>query len=132
MHEPAEEPDDDDPGSPLASREVQGDVDRLLADWNVTLQEEETRAQVMATEVAKTDKTGWFKRTGWLEHFQGRNLVHLAHQLRRLDRDEHKLRRVTDLVEGLVESSVAGLSTLARETRRWLRALSNKSPTCGL
>jgi hypothetical protein len=31
--------------------------------------------QVME-DVAKTDKTGWFKRTGWLEFLKGRNLRH--------------------------------------------------------
>jgi hypothetical protein len=30
-------------------------------------------------EAAKTDKTGWFKRAGWLEFFKDRNLVYLGH-----------------------------------------------------
>ena len=33
----------------------------------------------MDAEVAKTDKTGWFKQTGWLEHFADCNLIYLAH-----------------------------------------------------
>jgi len=34
--------------------------------------------QVMA-EAVKTDKTGWFKRTGWLLFLQGRNLAYLGY-----------------------------------------------------
>jgi hypothetical protein len=34
--------------------------------------------QVME-DAAKTDKTGWFKRTGWLEFLKGWNLAYLAH-----------------------------------------------------
>jgi hypothetical protein len=48
--------------------------------------------------------------------------MHLAHQIRLPDRDEVKLRRAAKLTELLVERSVKGLSTLARETRRWLRS----------
>jgi hypothetical protein len=73
-------------------------------------------------DAAKTDKTGWFKRTGWLEHLEGRNLVHLAHQARLTDQGEVKLKLVAQLTERLVERSVKGLSTLAQEARRWLRS----------
>jgi hypothetical protein len=76
----------------------------------------------MDAQVAKTDKTGWFKRTGWLEHFTNRNLTHLAHQTWLPDQGEVKLRRAAKLTELLVERSVKGLSTLAQETRRCLRS----------
>jgi hypothetical protein len=97
-------------------------VKSRLAEWAVTKQAHEEKAQIMDRQVAKTDKTGWFKRTGWLEHLAGRNLAHLAHQTRLPDRDEVKLQPAARLVELLVERSVAGLSTLPRETRRWLRS----------
>ena len=48
--------------------------------------------------------------------------MHLAHQTRLPDQGEEKLRRAAKLTELLVERSVKGLSTLARETRRWLRS----------
>jgi hypothetical protein len=48
--------------------------------------------------------------------------MHLAHQTRLPNRGEVKLRRAAKLTELLVERSVKGLSTLARETRRWLRS----------
>ncbi|KAJ8118474.1 hypothetical protein OPT61_g566 [Boeremia exigua] len=48
--------------------------------------------------------------------------MHLAHQTRLPNQGEEKLRRAAKLTELLVERSVKGLSTLARETRRWLRS----------
>jgi hypothetical protein len=77
--------------------------------------------QVMA-EAAKTDKTGWFKRTGWLSFLQGRNLAHLGYQARLPDRNEAKLLLAAKLTEELIETSVRGLATLPQETRRWLRS----------
>jgi hypothetical protein len=48
--------------------------------------------------------------------------MHLAHQTQLPNQGEVKLRRAAKLTELLVERSVEGLSTLARETRRWLRS----------
>ena len=107
---------------PPDPHEVTNVVSERLAEWKLTKHAHEEKAQVMDAQVAKTDKTGWFKRTGWLEHFADRNLVHLAHQTRLPDRGEAKLQRAAKLTELLVERSVKGLSTLARETRRWLRS----------
>lgn len=109
----------DEPSAPAG---VQGEVDRLLTNWKETKKSQEEKAQTMDVEAAKTDKTGWFKRTGWLEHLATRNRVHLAHQIRLPDRNEVKLQQAAKLVELLIERSVAGLSTLARETRRWLKS----------
>ena len=102
--------------------DVQDRVTGMLAGWRATQQTHNEQAQVMEAEAAKTDRTGWFKRTGWLEHFAERNLTHLAHQARMPDRSEVKLKQAAELVEALMERSVAGLSTLARQTRRWLRS----------
>jgi hypothetical protein len=104
------------------SREVADVVEERLAEWQLTQRAHEERAQVIDAHVAKTDKTGWFERTGWLEHFANRNLMHLAHQTRLPDRGEVKLRQAAKLTEMLVERSFKGLSTLARETRRWLKS----------
>ncbi|CAE7173591.1 RecQ family helicase [Pyrenophora teres f. teres] len=83
--------------------------------------------QVM-DQAAKTDKTGWFKRTGWLLFFEGRNLAHLAHQARLPDRDEEKLQLAATLIVQLIERCVKGLATLPRETRRWLRSARPTDP----
>jgi hypothetical protein len=71
----------------------------------------------------ETDQTGWWKKTGWMEHLQGSNKRHLAHAARLLSKDEPILQQVGALVEALVEDSVAGLSTLPQELRRWLRSV---------
>jgi superfamily II DNA helicase RecQ len=107
---------------PSAPHEVADVVQAQLARWEETRKIEEEKMQVMDAEAAKTDKTGWFKRTGWLEHLANRNRKHLAHQMRLPDRSEVKLQRAGKLVELLIERSVKGLSTLARESRRWLRS----------
>jgi superfamily II DNA helicase RecQ len=98
------------------------EVERLLGEWKTTKQGHEAEAQVMEAEAAKTDRTGWFKRTGWLEHLAERNRVHLAHAIKLPRRDEPKLNRARLVVERLVERSVCGLSSLSRETRRWLKS----------
>jgi hypothetical protein len=68
------------------SREVADVVKERLAEWQLTQHAHEERAQVMDAQVAKTDKMGWFKRTGWLEHFANRNLIHLAPTVRMVAR----------------------------------------------
>jgi hypothetical protein len=73
-------------------------------------------------EAAKTNKTGWFKRTRWLPFLKGRNRAHLGYVARLPDRSEVKLRTAADLTEKSIEQSVKGLATLLRETRRWLRS----------
>jgi hypothetical protein len=96
-------------------------VAEQLAEYQSTQQQIQEELQIFNV-AAKTDKTGWFKRTGWLEHFKERNLVHLAHQARLPDQSERKLKLAAELTDRLIERSVKGLSTLARETRRWLRS----------
>lgn len=81
----------------------------------------EDNMQVME-EAAKTNKTGWFKRTGWLPFLKGRNLAYLGYIAHLPDRSEAKLRTAADLTENLIEQSVKSLATLPRETRRWLLA----------
>jgi hypothetical protein len=90
-----------------------------LNAWHRVRNQLEEDIQVME-DVAKTDKTGWFKRTGWLEFLKGRNLAHLAHQARLPDCNEVKLQAAAQLTEQLIEKCVKGLATLLQETRRWL------------
>jgi superfamily II DNA helicase RecQ len=97
-------------------------VKALLGEWGETEIKHEKKMQVMDADAAKTDRTGWFIRTGWLQHLAKRNRVHLAHAIKLPNRNEPKLKQAARVVELLIERSVAGLSTLARETRRWLRS----------
>jgi hypothetical protein len=103
------------------SEQVENVVQAQLAEYKLTQQEIEEELQTLE-EAAKTDKTGWFKRTGWLEFLKDRNLVHLAHQARAPDHDERKIKLAAELTEQLVERSVKGLATLPQEIRRWLRS----------
>jgi hypothetical protein len=96
-------------------------VERQLSTWLEARKQLEKDMDVIG-DAAKTDKTGWFKRVGWLEHLKDRNLAHLGYQVRLPDRNEVKLQRVAKLTEQLIEKGVKGLSTLPRETRRWLRS----------
>lgn len=65
-------------------------------------------------EAAKTDNTGWSKRTGWSEFFKDRNLSHLVYQLcTRL-----KIKLAAELTGLLIERCVRGLTTLPQEIRR--------------
>lgn len=78
--------------------------------------------EIADKEVAKTDRTGWFNRTGWTQHLAGCNLKHLVHISRLPDRGETRLTQAMKVVDLTVERSVAGLGTLALETRRWLKS----------
>ena len=66
--------------APCVPHKVTNVVSKQLAEWKLTEHAHKEQAQVIDAKVAKTDKTGWFKQTGWLEHFANRNLMHLAHQ----------------------------------------------------
>ncbi|KZM28551.1 ATP binding [Ascochyta rabiei] len=100
---------------------VKAAIEAQLAEYKVTQQEVKEELQTLE-DAAKTDKTGWFKQTGWLEFFKDRNLVHLAHQARAPDRGERKLKLAAQLTEGLIKRSVKGLATLLQELRRWLQS----------
>ncbi|KAL5372453.1 hypothetical protein PMIN06_012138 [Paraphaeosphaeria minitans] len=109
-------------GNIAAPRADNEEIDRILEEYAGTQKEREQQAQVMDAEVAKTDRTGWWKFTEWPEHFANRNCAHLAHAIRLPQRDEPKLKQAAHIVERLIEKSVHGLSSLPRETRRWLRS----------
>ncbi|KAI9881854.1 MAG: Superkiller protein 3, partial [Watsoniomyces obsoletus] len=106
---------------------MEGRVEQRLAEFRLTQEIIEQELQVL-DEAAKTDKTGWFKRTGWMEFFKDRNLSHLAYQLRMPDRHEPKLKLAAELTELLIERCVKGLSTLPHEIRRWLRSAKREAP----
>jgi hypothetical protein len=89
-------------------------VEGQLDEYKLTQQAVEKELQVLE-DAAKTDKTGWYKRTGWLEFFQACNLAHVAHQLRVPGPSELRIKLAADLTERLVERSVRGLSTLPQE-----------------
>ena len=106
---------------------VENAVQAQLAEYKLTQQEIEEELQTLEA-AAKIDKTGWFKRTGWLEFLKDRNLAHVAYQARAPDHNERRLKLAAQLTEGLVERSVKGLATLTQELRRWLRSAKREEP----
>jgi len=100
----------------------EGFVAMTLRAWKKTDEDHEKSQEVADAQVAKTDRTGWYNCTGWPEHVAKRNLTLLAHARRLPDRDEKELQQVMHAVDVLIERCVAGLLTLALETRRWLKS----------
>jgi hypothetical protein len=68
-------------------------------------------------DAAKTDRIGWYKRTGWIGFLKDQNLTHLAHQLRTPDLSEYKIKLATELTERLIKRCMKGLATLPQEIR---------------
>ena len=54
------------------NNDVEVAVQRQLAEYKLTQHEVKEELETLE-EAAKTDKTGWFKRTDWLEFFEDRN-----------------------------------------------------------
>ena len=82
------------------SAEVETRVQAQLAEYKLTQQEIKEELQTLEA-AAKINKTGWFKRTGWLEFFKDRILAYLAHQARAPDYSERKIKLAAQLTEGL-------------------------------
>ena len=83
-------------------------VAEQLAEYQSTQQQIEEELQVFS-EAAKTDKTGWFKRTGWLEHFAKRNLMQTCYQS---DQSDEGLQ--IDLSEAIMSSNLFDLFAKTR------------------
>ena len=94
----------------------------ILSEWDQDLEKQRKALEIADREVAKTDHTLWFKRNEWPEHLAGCNLRHLSRISRLPDKEERVLQRAVELNVALIEACVAGLKSLDRETRRWLRS----------
>ena len=80
------------------------------------------KMEKMDAEMLKQDRTGWYSRTMWQQHFSGRNLVWLAWASRLPDKTEVVLAELIRVFDLLAYQSTAGLATLDQESRRWLRS----------
>lgn len=110
------------------SESVDADRQAILDDFNAVLKQHEEEMDAVAAEVAKQDKTLWWKKTGWQEHLQESNPRHLSSASRLPDQDEVELQQVRTLAHELIESCVKGLRTLDNELRRWLRSAKRSEP----
>jgi superfamily II DNA helicase RecQ len=100
----------------------------IMEEWDKAVENNKKKLDIVDAEVAKTDRTAWFKRTGWTEHLARSNMRHLSKAIRMPGRDEIVLQRAVVLVDSLVERAVSGLSTLDQESRRWLRSAKQSEP----
>ena len=51
----------------------------ILRDFGAQRVGRKAQVEVMDTEIAKTDQTGWWKRTDWVTHLGGSNLLNHCH-----------------------------------------------------
>ena len=97
-----------DPGDGMPRRDpvpghIQSEVDGILEEFGQLEAQHQKDLEVLDEGMAHTDQTGWWKKTGWVEHLKGSNLKHLARATRLPDRQEPTLRRARELVETLIE-----------------------------
>ena len=81
----------------------EGFVAATLGAWKKTDEDYKRSQEVADAQIAKTDRTGWYNRTGWPEHVAERNLTLLAHTRRLPDRDEKELQQVVRAVDVLIK-----------------------------
>ena len=103
--------------------DLQSDADEIMQEFD-RLESQQKKALEKADEaMVKTDQTGWWKKTGWVEHLKGSNLKRLSRAARLPDKHDPTLRQVRELVEMSIEQCVKGLMTLPSELRRWLKSV---------
>lgn len=108
--------------------EPDSDRDAAFAGWDAALQTHEEEQEVIAEDVAKQDKTLWWKKTSWQEHLAKSNLRHLSAATRLPSKDDGELAKLADLTQELIEKCVRGLTSLDNELRRWLRSAQASEP----
>jgi hypothetical protein len=123
--EPAPNNNNSQQGEEISQEGLDKITDAMIMkrEWADAQEKHRQELEMADKKAEKTDRTGWFTRTGWPEHLAGRNLQHLAHASRLPDRDEWELRQACKIVDRVIEQSVAGLASLGHETRRWLRSV---------
>lgn len=105
------------------SNDDQKDVDIIMQDFDRLESQRQKALETLDEEMAQTDQTGWWKKTGWVEHLKGSTLRHLSHAARLPEKQDTTLVRARQLVEMCVEQSVKGLMILPHELRRWLKSV---------
>jgi hypothetical protein len=100
----------------------QADVDEIMGEFGLLEADHVKALERLDEQVANTDKTGWWNKTGWVDHLKCSNLQHLSRAARLPAKEEVTLRKVMELVEACIEQSVKGLMILPTELRRWLKS----------
>ena len=95
---------------------------QFMQKWKVQREKTEVRLQQLENEQANHDRTGWWNLNQWPSHFSKCNLNFLAHHTRLPDKDELVQQNAVEVVNIMLSRAVAGLTSLHREERRWLRS----------
>lgn len=93
-----------------------------MQKWKARQETTEARLQQLEHEQATHDRTGWWNLNQWPQHFSNCNLHFLAHHSRLPDKDELLQQNAVEVVNVMLNRAVAGLTSLHREERRWLRS----------
>ena len=101
----------------------QADLDIIMREFDQLESQHNKTLETLDGEMAKTDQTGWWKKTGWVEHLKGSTLKHLSHAARLPEKQDVMLHKARRLVEACIEQSVRGLMILPQELRRWLKSV---------
>ncbi|KAK3045467.1 hypothetical protein LTR09_012942 [Extremus antarcticus] len=91
--------DDDEQGAEIEENIIpagQSDVDEIMEEFDRLDSQHQQALGRLDEEMAKTDQTGWWKRTGWPEHLKGSTLKHLSRAARLPDKNEVTLRKSDD------------------------------------
>ena len=73
--------------------------------------------------------TPWLVRTGWADHFRGKDIIMIAQASRLPDQDEEALKWMVDAIVTMFDRCVRGLQTTHQETRRWLNSPKKSDPS---
>lgn len=114
---------EDEHSSEVVPDQLKSEVDDILRGFVQMKSQRQKDLEVLSEEMANTDQTGWWKKTGWVEHLKGSNLRQLAHASRLPDKNDAPLRRVGGLMGTLIKHCVNGLMTLPMGLRRWLKSV---------
>lgn len=104
--------------TPLQQQQAQ----QLLQEREQANQQYSAKLDIAVREITKQDRTGWYTRTGWPQHFANRNLVQIAYRSRLPDKHETVLLTLVQAFDLLWRTAVNGLQSIDLETRRWLRS----------
>jgi superfamily II DNA/RNA helicase len=118
---------------------VEPDPDNAVSDGDTNTEDECARWEAKRLELKKaeqermkampgTDRTGWYSLTGWPEHLVDSDYKKLSQAIRLPSQGEARLQKAAKAVQALIEQGVAGLRTLARDTRCWLRSAKREGP----
>jgi hypothetical protein len=103
-------------------------LEDITEQWAQGKQEREELQRVLAEGALKHETTNWLKRTQWLTHFRGKDLVKI-HKCSRMPgrEDDADLKRMVDAIDRLFfDRCISGLQSMPLMTRLLLASPHHK------